>query len=96
VERCTSLIAIPATWFRHPLPPSQPCFDAPLQHWVRHTDEFENLMILHICPEDTRLDRLHEIEDKYGLFRPRPQVPPGHQFLAKHHLHPAGVAGRLL
>jgi hypothetical protein len=39
---------------------------------------------------------LHEVEDKYGLFRRRPQVPPGHQFLAKHHLHPAGVAGRLL
>ncbi len=47
-----------------------------------HADDFEGSLILHICPEDTHMDRTHEIEDKYGLAgQPKP-APPGHAFLA--------------
>lgn len=66
------------------------------RHFPGHADEFETSMILHICPEHTRMDRLHEIEDKYGLHGPGPQVPPGHQFLASTTFQQKGLRARLL
>lgn len=66
------------------------------RHYPGHADEFETSMILHLCPEHTRMDRLHEIEDKYGLFGPGPQVPPGHQFLASTTFTQRGLRARLL
>ncbi|MBI2503763.1 MAG: creatininase family protein [Candidatus Latescibacteria bacterium] len=65
------------------------------RHYPGHADEFETSMILHICPEHTRMDRLHEIEDKYGLFGPGPQVLPGHQFLASTTFTQRGLRDRL-
>jgi creatinine amidohydrolase len=50
------------------------------RHYPGHADEFETSMILHICPEHTRMDRLHEIEDRYGLHGDGPKVGPGEQF----------------
>jgi len=52
------------------------------RHYPGHADEFETSMILHICPEHTRMDRLHEIEDKYGLHGPGANVPAGQEYLA--------------
>lgn len=66
------------------------------RHYPGHADEFETSMILHICPEHTRMDRLHEIEGKYGLFGPGPQVPPGQQFLASTTFSQRGLRQRLL
>jgi hypothetical protein len=42
------------------------------------------------------MDRLHEIEDKYGLHGPGPDVPPGHQFLATTTWRQTGLRERLL
>ena len=66
------------------------------RHYPGHADEFETSMFLHICPEHTRMDRLHEIEDKYGLLGSGPQVPPGHQFLASTTFTQRGLRERLL
>ena len=66
------------------------------RHFPGHADEFETSMILHICPELTRMDRVHEIEDKYGLLGPGPTVPPGHQFLASTTYDQWGLRQRLL
>ena len=66
------------------------------RHYPGHADEFETSMILHICPEHARMDRVHEIEDKYGLFGPGPEVPPGHQFLASTTFLQKGLRARLL
>ena len=53
-------------------------------------------MTMHICPEHTRMDRLHEIEDKYGLHGPGPDVTPGHRFLATTTWRQTGLRERLL
>lgn len=66
------------------------------RHYPGHADEFETSMILHICPEHTRMDRAHEIKDKYGLFGPGPDVPPGHRFLATTTFQQKGLRARLL
>jgi len=66
------------------------------RHYPGHADEFETSMILHICPQDTRMDRVHEIKDKYGLHGPGPQVTPGHQFLATTTFKQTGLRARLL
>jgi creatinine amidohydrolase len=66
------------------------------RHYPGHADEFETSMTLHICPEHTRMDRLHEIKDKYGLQGPGPNVPPGHQFLATSTWQQTGLRERLL
>ena len=66
------------------------------RHYPGHADEFETSMILHICPEDTRMDRLHEIEDKYGLHGPGADVPPGQEFLATTTFRQTGLRQRLL
>ncbi|MFP6589378.1 MAG: creatininase family protein [Candidatus Latescibacterota bacterium] len=66
------------------------------RHYPGHADEFETSMTMHICPEHTRMDRLHEIEDKYGLHGPGPDVPPGHRFLATTTWRQTGLRERLL
>ena len=66
------------------------------RHYPGHADEFETSMTLHICPEHTRMDRVHEIKDKYGLHGPGPDVPPGHQFLATSTWRQTGLRERLL
>ena len=66
------------------------------RHFPGHADEFETSMILHICPEHTRMDRIGEIEEKYGLLGPGPDVPPGHQFLASTTFQQKGLRQRLL
>ena len=66
------------------------------RHYPGHADEFETSMILHICPEYTRMDRVHEIKDKYGLHGPGPKVPPGHRFLATTTFQQTGLRERLL
>ena len=53
-------------------------------------------MILHICPEHARMDRIGEIEDKYGLHGDGPQVGPGEQFLATTTFRQTGLRERLL
>ena len=65
------------------------------RHYPGHADEFETSMILHICPEHARMDRVHEIEEKYGLFGPGPELPPGHQFLASSTFEQKGLRARL-
>ena len=66
------------------------------RHFPGHADEFETSMILHICPEHARMDRIGEIEEKYGLWGPGPEVPPGHQFLASTTFQQKGLRKRLL
>ena len=66
------------------------------RHFPGHADEFETSMMLHICPELTRMDRVHEIEDRYGLHGPGPEVPPGQQFLATTTFAQTGLRARLL
>ena len=66
------------------------------RHYPGHADEFETSMILHICPEVTRMDRVGEIEERYGLHGPGPEVPPGHQFLATTTFQQKGLRERLL
>jgi creatinine amidohydrolase len=66
------------------------------RHFPGHADEFETSMILHICPEYTRMDRLHEIEERYGLLGPGPEIPPGHRFLATTTFKQTGLRARLL
>jgi len=66
------------------------------RHYPGHADEFETSMILHICPEHTRMDRVHEIEDKYGLHGPGPDVEPGYQILATTTIKQTGLRARLL
>ena len=66
------------------------------RHYPGHADEFETSMILHICPEFTRMDRLHEIEDRYGLHGPGPTVDPGQRFLATTTFEQKGLRERLL
>ena len=66
------------------------------RHYPGHADEFETSMILHICPEHTRMDRLHEIEDEYGLHGDGPKVGPGEQFLATTTFDQIGLRERLL
>ncbi|MDP6117929.1 MAG: creatininase family protein [Planctomycetota bacterium] len=66
------------------------------RHYPGHADEFETSMILHICPEHARMDRMHEIEDKYGLFGPGPELGPGEQYLATTTFKQTGLRARLL
>lgn len=66
------------------------------RHYPGHADEFETSMVLHICPEHARMDRLHEIKDKYGLHGPGPTVPPGERFLATTTFQQKGLRERLL
>lgn len=66
------------------------------RHYPGHADEFETSFILHILPQHTRMDRVHEIETKYGLLGPGPEVPPGHQFLASTTFTQRGLRARLL
>ena len=66
------------------------------RHYPGHADEFETSMILHICPESARMDRVGEIEEKSGLHGPGPDVPPGHQFLATTTFEQTGLRARLL
>ncbi|MEE2659242.1 MAG: creatininase family protein [Candidatus Latescibacterota bacterium] len=66
------------------------------RHFPGHADEFETSMILHICPEHTRMDRLHEIEEHYGLHGPGPIIPPGYEFLATTTYLQTGLRERLL
>ena len=66
------------------------------RHYPGHADEFETSMILHICPEHTRMDRMHEIEDKYGLIGPGAEVGPGEKFLATTTFKQTGLRARLL
>lgn len=66
------------------------------RHYPGHADEFETSMILHICPEHARMERVHEIEDKYGLHGDGPQVGPGEQFLATTTFRQTGLRQRLL
>jgi creatinine amidohydrolase len=66
------------------------------RHYPGHADEFETSMMLFICPQHTRMDRLHEIQDRYGLHGPGPQVPPGHEFLATTTFQQTGLRERLL
>ena len=66
------------------------------RHYPGNADEFETSMILHICPEHTRMDRIHEIEEKYGLLGSGPELPPGHQFLASTTFQQKGLRERLL
>ena len=42
------------------------------------------------------MDRLHEIEDVYGLHGPGPDVPPGQEFLATTTFQQTGLRARLL
>ena len=56
----------------------------------------ETSMVLHICPDDARMDRVHEIRDKYGLLGPGPDTAPGHQFLASTTFQQKGLRERLL
>ncbi|MFH1566682.1 MAG: creatininase family protein [Gemmatimonadota bacterium] len=65
------------------------------RHFPGHADEFETSMILHICPEHTRMDRVHEIEDRYGLHGPGPEVGTGRQFLASTTFQQTGLRARL-
>ena len=65
------------------------------RHYPGHADEFETSMILHICPESARMDRVGEIEERYGLHGPGPDVPPGHQFLATTTFEQTGLRARL-
>ena len=66
------------------------------RHYPGHADEFETSMILHICPEHARMDRLDEIEERYGLWGPGPEVPPGQQFMASTTFQQKGLRARLL
>ncbi|MBB29614.1 MAG: hypothetical protein CME25_12020 [Gemmatimonadetes bacterium] len=66
------------------------------RHYPGHADEFETSMVLHICPEHTRMDRVHEIKNKYGLHGPGPDVAPGHKFLATSTFNQTGLRARLL
>ena len=66
------------------------------RHFPGHADEFETSMVLHICPEHARMDRVHEIQDTYGLWGPGPHVAPGHQFLASTTFQQKGLRERLL
>jgi creatinine amidohydrolase len=66
------------------------------RHFPGHADEFETSMILHICPEHTRMDRVCEIKEKYGLFGPGPNLPPGHRFLATTTFQQKGLRAQLL
>jgi creatinine amidohydrolase len=66
------------------------------RHYPGHADEFETSMILHICPEHARMDRLQEIEDKYGLHGDGPEVGRGEQFLATTTFDQTGLRERLL
>ena len=66
------------------------------RHYPGHADEFETSMMLHICPEVTRMDRVHEIVDRYGLHGPGPDLPPGHRFLATSTFEQKGLRARLL
>ncbi|MEW6751339.1 MAG: creatininase family protein [Candidatus Latescibacterota bacterium] len=66
------------------------------RHYPGHADEFETSMVLHICPQHARLDRVHEIRDRYGLHGPGPQVPPGHEHLATTTFQQTGLRARLL
>ena len=66
------------------------------RHYPGHADEFETSMVLHICPEHTRMDRVHEIKDKYGLHGPGPDGAPGHKFLATSTFNQTGLRARLL
>ncbi len=66
------------------------------RHYPGHADEFETSMILHICPEHTRMDRMGEIESKYGLHGPGPEVKAGHEFLASTTFDQTGLRARLL
>jgi creatinine amidohydrolase len=65
------------------------------RHYPGHADEFETSLMLHICPERTRMDRIHEIEDRYGLLGPGPEVPAGHKFLATTTFEQRGLRARL-
>ena len=66
------------------------------RHYPGHADEFETSMMLHICAEQTRMDRVHEIADKYGLWGPGPDVPEGERFLATTTFQQKGLRARLL
>ena len=66
------------------------------RHYPGHADEFETSMMLHICPEHTRMDRVGEIETLYGLHGPGPEVEPGHRFLATTTFDQTGLRQRLL
>ena len=66
------------------------------RHYPGHADEFETSMILHICPDDARMDRQHEIEDRYGLHGSGPELGPGEQFLASTTFDQKGLRARLL
>lgn len=66
------------------------------RNYPGHADEFETSMILHICPEHTRMDRVQEIEERYGLHGPGSDVPPGHEFLATTTFRQTGLRARLL
>jgi len=66
------------------------------RHYPGHADEFETSMVLHICPEHTRMDRVGEIEERYGLHGPGPEVGPGRQFLASTTFDQTGLRDRLL
>ena len=66
------------------------------RHYPGHADEFETSMVLHICPEHARMDRVHEIKDKYGLHGPGPDVAPGRRFLATTTFQQTGLRDRLL
>ena len=66
------------------------------RHYLGYADEFETSMVLHICQEHTRMDRVSEIEDKYGLLGPGPKIRSGHQFLATATFKQTGLRARLL
>lgn len=66
------------------------------RHFPGHADEFETSMILHICPEHTRMDRITEIETRYGLHGDGPEIVPGEQFLATTTFEQKGLRSRLL
>lgn len=66
------------------------------RHYPGHADEFETSMILHICPEHVRMDRVHEIEGKYGLHGPGADVAPGQEFVATTTFDQTGLRARLL
>jgi creatinine amidohydrolase len=65
------------------------------RHFPGHADEFETSMLLHLCPAITRMDRVHQIEDQYGLLGPEPQVAPGRRFLATTTFQQKGLRARL-
>lgn len=65
------------------------------RHFPGHADEFETSLMLHICPTATRMDRVHEIEDRYGLLGPGPPDAPGRRFLATTTFQQKGLRARL-